>query len=76
MIKTYDSSNKKDPIRFLAAFTKEFELDVAQKKTMKTHFKKNEIWDDDKDFGEPSLRVSFVDDTGDHVYDNKRRDSN
>lgn len=62
--KTYDPSDKMDPVRFIPAFDDGITLDIGSKKRKDVQYRLNEIWDDDMDFYNPQLRVQYVDSPG------------
>lgn len=59
--KSYDPSDKYDPVKSIPYYSEGITLDPTLLKTKEFTLRTNEIWDDDQDFFDEKLRATFVD---------------
>ena len=61
ILKSYDPSNKFDPVKSIPNYFDSITLDPGLTKKRDIYLRVNEIWDDDRDFFDQTLRTKFVD---------------
>ena len=59
--KSYDPSDKKNPVKYLPTFDDSVGMDPKLHKIKNVYYRVNEIWDDDQDYFEEKLNTKYID---------------